>query len=165
MNIKIGSIIKKLRAEKNITQDILATAIGVTPQAISRWESEVGYPDIELLPALANFFSITTDELLGYKTSEREQELSNIKMEIKRLDEVGTHQENLSFARASFIKFPNDAEIKVYLADCLSDEWNDTHEDMLHQEAETLCLSVINECHDENIRYEAILTLKTIYTN
>ncbi|MBQ4323321.1 MAG: helix-turn-helix transcriptional regulator, partial [Clostridia bacterium] len=45
MNIKIGAIIKKLRAENNITQDVLATAIGVTPQDISRWEAEGGYPD------------------------------------------------------------------------------------------------------------------------
>lgn len=43
MNIKIGAIIKKLRTENNITQDALATAIGVTPQAISRWELEGGY--------------------------------------------------------------------------------------------------------------------------
>ena len=77
MNIKIGAIIKKLRAENNITQETLATAIGVTPQAISRWESEGGYPDIELLPTLADFFSVSTDELLGYKLSEREQELAN----------------------------------------------------------------------------------------
>ena len=79
MNIKIGTIIKKLRQENNITQDALATAIGVTPQAISRWESEGGYPDIELLPPLADFFSVSTDELLGYKLSEREEELTNIK--------------------------------------------------------------------------------------
>jgi transcriptional regulator with XRE-family HTH domain len=61
MTVKIGAIIKKLRAENNITQDVLATAIGVTPQAISRWEAEGGYPDIELLPALADFFSVSTD--------------------------------------------------------------------------------------------------------
>ena len=77
MNIKIGAIIKKLRAENNITQDVLATAIGVTPQAISRWEAEGGYPDIELLPALADFFSVSTDELLGYKLSQREEEIAN----------------------------------------------------------------------------------------
>jgi len=143
MNIKIGAIIKKLRAENNITQDTLATAIGVTPQAISRWESEGGYPDIELLPALADFFSVSIDELLGYKLSQREQELVSIKKKIKHLNEVGTHQKNLIFARTSFAKFPNDPEVKIYLADCLSDEWNDTHEDALLQEAETLCLSVI----------------------
>ena len=163
MNIKIGAIIKKLRAENNITQDVLATAIGVTPQAISRWESEGGYPDIELLPALADFFSISTDELLGYKLSEREEELANIKKELRRLAEVGTHQEKLSFARDAFVKFPNDFKIKVYLAACLSDEWNNTHEKSLIHESEILCLSVIDDCHDEDIRYEAICTLSSIY--
>ncbi len=163
MNIKIGTIIKKLRAENNITQDTLATAIGVTPQAISRWESEGGYPDIELLPALADFFSVSTDELLGYKLSEREEELSNIKKELRRLAEVGTHQEKLSFVRDAFVKFPNDSKIKVYLAACLLDEWNNTHEKSLIHESETLCLSVIDECRDEDIRYEAICTLSAIY--
>lgn len=165
MNIKIGAIIKKLRAEKNITQDALATAIGVTPQAISRWESEGGYPDIELLPSLADFFSVSTDELLGYKLSEREEELANIKNELRRLAEVGTHSQKLCFARESFANFPSDAKIKVYLAACLSDEWNNTHEDALLREAEALCLSVIDGCRDEDIRYEAIFTLSTIYTD
>jgi len=163
MNIKIGAIIKKLRAENNITQDTLANAIGVTPQAISRWESEGGYPDIELLPLLADFFSVSTDELLGYKLSEREQELANIKKELRRLAEVGTHQEKLSFVRDAFVKFPNDSKIKVYLAACLSDEWNNTHEESLIYESETLCLSVIDDCRDEDIRYEAIFTLYSIY--
>ena len=81
MNIKIGAIIKKLRAENNITQDALATAVGVTPQAISRWEAESGYPDIELLPVLADFFSVSVDELIGYRLSEREKELADIKKE------------------------------------------------------------------------------------
>ena len=164
MNIKIGAIIKKLRTENSITQDTLATAIGVTPQAISRWESEGGYPDIELLPALADFFSVSTDELLGYKLSEREEELANIKKELRRLAEVGTHQEKLSFARDALVKFPNDSKIKVYLASCLSDEWSNTHEKSLIRESETLCLSVIDDCHDEDIRYEAIFTLSSIYT-
>lgn len=163
MNIKIGAIIKKLRAENNVTQDTLATAIGVTPQAISRWESEGGYPDIELLPALADFFSVSTDELLGYKLSEREEELANIKKELRRLAEVGTHQEKLSFARDAFVKFPNDSKIKVYLAACLLDEWSNTRGKSLIQESETLCLSVIDDCRDEDVRYEAIFTLSSIY--
>ena len=112
MNIKIGAILKKLRAEKNITQDTLATAIGVTPQAISRWESEGGYPDIELLPVLADFFSVSTDELLGYKLSQREEEISNIKKEISRLAEVGTIEERITFARNAISCYPADFEIK-----------------------------------------------------
>ena len=99
MNLKIGTIIKELRGEHNITQDTLAAAIGVTPQAISRWESENGYPDIEILPALADFFSVSIDELLGYKLSEREAALADIKKEMDRLAEVGGVEERIAFAR------------------------------------------------------------------
>ncbi len=165
MNIKIGAIIKRLRIENNITQEMLATSIGVTPQAVSRWESENGYPDLELLPAIADFFSTSTDELLGYNLSEREKELSNIKNELQRLAEIGTHKQKLSFIREAFIKFPNDSYIKVYLAACLFDEWNNTQDESLIHEAETLCLSVTDKCHDEDVRYEAISTVSAIYTH
>ncbi len=163
MNIKIGAIIKKLRAEKNITQDTLATAIGVTPQAISRWESEGGYPDIELLPMLADFFSVSTDELLGYKLSEREEELANIKKEIDRLAEVGTDEEKLAFARTAYSKYPTDYEIKENLAVCLYHIWDVSHDPDILGEIENLCTSVIEECRDEDIRYVAIYLLITIY--
>ena len=162
MNLKVGTIIKNLRAERNITQESLAAVIGVTPQAISRWESEGGYPDIELLPALADFFSISTDELLGYKLFEREEELIQIKKELRRLAEVGTHEEKLSFSRNALIKYPADAKIKTYLAACLFDEWERTKNESAVEEAENLCTSVMKECRDEALRYDAITTLSTI---
>ena len=165
MIIKIGTIIKKLRAENGVTQEALATAVGVTPQAISRWESEGGYPDIELLPALADFFSVSTDELLGYKLSQREQSLADIKSEMVRLDECGTLEECLSFARDAFSRYPTDPEIKVFLAAYLSDHWKNTRDDRDRDTAENLCLSVIDSCHDEEIRYNAIVTLAGIYTS
>ena len=165
MNLKIGTIIKQLRQQNNVTQEQLANTLYVSPQAISRWESEICYPDIEFLPALADFFSVSIDELLGYKLSERAETLENIKKELSRLAEVGTDQEKLCFAREAFVKFPNDAKIKVYLAACLSNEWNSNREESLYREAETLCLSVIDECHDEDIRYEAVFTLSTMYAD
>lgn len=163
MTIKIGAIIKKLRTEKNITQDTLATAIGVTPQAISRWESEGGYPDMELLPALADFFSVSTDELLGYKLSEREEEIANIKKEMARLAGDGTIEERITFARNSISRYPFDPQIKENLAVCLYHLWQDTHNDTLIGEIENLCTSVIAECDDEDTRYDVIIVLVNIY--
>ena len=163
MNIKIGAIIKKLRAENHITQDTLATAMGVTPQAISRWESEGGYPDIELLPALADFFSVSTDELLGYKLSEREQELFDIKKEMERLSEVGSIEEQVAYARNAFARYPNDYEIRDYLAVCLYFVWDETHDKALFEEIEALLRSVAKECNDEDTRYDAINTLIMLY--
>ena len=72
MNLKIGAAIKDLRTRRGVTQEQLSVFLGVTPQAVSRWEAGNGYPDIELLPAIAGFFSVSTDALLGLDVNERE---------------------------------------------------------------------------------------------
>ena len=163
MNIKIGAIIKKLRTENNITQDTLASAIGVTPQAISRWESEGGYPDIELLPMLADFFSVSTDELLGYKLSEREQELADTKKEMERLAEVACVEEQVAYARQAYTRYPNDYEIRYNLAVSLYLVWKGSEEESLFKEIEALLATVANESTDENTRYDAINVLILMY--
>ncbi len=164
MNLKIGTIIKKLRAENNITQDALATGIGVTPQAISRWESESGYPDIELLPVLADFFAVSVDELIGYRLSEREAELTAIKKEMNRLWEVGSLEEQLAYARNAFLRYPNDYEIREQLAVCLYFMWQQTHDTSLIGEIENLLKTVMDECVNENTRYDAITKLVSLYS-
>lgn len=60
----IGSKITELRKAKTITQDQLAEAMGVSPQAVSKWENDLSCPDITLLPQLADYFHVTIDELL-----------------------------------------------------------------------------------------------------
>lgn len=57
-----------LRKQKGISQKMLAGAIGVTPQSVSKWETGAALPDIGLLPALAEFFEVSVDELLGLKS-------------------------------------------------------------------------------------------------
>ena len=163
MNIKIGAIIKKLRAENSITQDTLAAAIGVTPQAISRWESEGGYPDIELLPVLADFFSVSTDELLGYKLSEREQELADMKKEMERLAEIACVEDQVAYARKAYARYPNNYMIRYNLAISLYLAWEKSQDDYLFKEMEALLESVASESTDENIRYNAINTLILLY--
>lgn len=63
---KIGNNIKLLRKAKGVTQEELAEAVHVSFQAVSKWENG-GAPDIDTLPALANFFGVSIDELLGFK--------------------------------------------------------------------------------------------------
>ena len=65
MDLLIGERIKKYRKNKEMTQDALAQALTVSPQSISKWECGDGYPDITLLPTIANFFEVTVDELIG----------------------------------------------------------------------------------------------------
>ena len=66
MNVKIGAKIKELRKRDDITQEQLAEILGVTNQAISKWESENGYPDIEYISPIAEFFNVTIDYLFDH---------------------------------------------------------------------------------------------------
>lgn len=65
-DINIGKIIGNKRKEKGITQDQLASYLGVTKASVSKWETEQSYPDITFLPQLATYFNISMDDLMGY---------------------------------------------------------------------------------------------------
>ena len=63
--MQIGNKILELRKQKNVTQEALAAELGVTAAAVSKWENGYTLPDILMLCALADFFHVTADELLG----------------------------------------------------------------------------------------------------
>lgn len=69
MKLTIGKNLKRLRREKNITQDQLADILGVSYQSVSRWETGLCYPDIELLPTISDFFGVSVDKLIGVDKS------------------------------------------------------------------------------------------------
>lgn len=68
MNESIGTIIMRLRKEHGMTQEQLANALGITFQAVSKWENGVSSPDISTLPLLADLFGVSVDQLLGRET-------------------------------------------------------------------------------------------------
>ncbi len=70
--MNIGNKINELRREKGITQDELAAQMGVTAAAVSKWENGYTLPDILMLCALADYFEVTTDELLGRKVPSKQ---------------------------------------------------------------------------------------------
>ena len=63
--MNIAASIARLRRERGMTQEALAEVIGVSPQTISKWENNTTYPDIALLPVLADVFGVTIDVLYG----------------------------------------------------------------------------------------------------
>lgn len=65
----IGNTIATLRKEKGMTQEALANALGVTNQAVSKWESEQSCPDIALLPGIADLFAVSLDYLFGREST------------------------------------------------------------------------------------------------
>lgn len=81
MTMKLNEQIAFLRKKHGYTQEELATALGVTNQSVSKWESAQCCPDIQLLPEIAKFFRVTVDELLGYQPAEG---LNDICLKIRR---------------------------------------------------------------------------------
>ena len=85
MQLNIGQKIRELRRRDGRTQEDLALAIGVTSQAVSRWEANGGYPDMEMIPSIANYFGISIDELFGYN-NERSKMIDELAARIDRMN-------------------------------------------------------------------------------
>ena len=73
MKLTIGENIRNFRKKNDLTQQTLADRLGVTYQSISRWENGTTYPDLELIPAIAEELAITVDELFGIPQIEKEK--------------------------------------------------------------------------------------------
>ena len=71
MKETMGQIIRRLRKERNLTQEELAERLGVTYQAISKWENNMAVPDLDKLIKLSDIFEVSLDELVGREEFER----------------------------------------------------------------------------------------------
>ncbi|MBP0984295.1 MAG: helix-turn-helix domain-containing protein [Oscillospiraceae bacterium] len=112
----IGSTIRQLRQEQDITQEQLAEALGLTSRAVSQWETDRTSPDISQLPALANFFDVTTDHLLGLDIKRKEEELDKIYVQINRYNEIGDQKGLEEYIREQLKTYPNDPNLLTHLA-------------------------------------------------
>lgn len=125
MQLELGQKIRELRHRDGRTQESLAEAIGVTSQAVSRWEANGGYPDMEMIPAIANYFGVTIDELFGYE-NDREKKIDVIlkrSEELHRVDwgEDAGADECIALLRGGLIEFPGNERIMLRLAVVLRD--------------------------------------------
>jgi len=129
MKLYIGENLKRLRNEKSITQDTLAEYLGVTYQAVSRWENGQAYPDIELLPELARFFEVSLEELMG--TESDKERIQNTINESWDLLCEGRREEGLSKLRELEKEYPNDWQIKMSICYTLVLERDPPFDDVL----------------------------------
>lgn len=168
MNIRIGEVIKQLRNKNKYTQKALACYLGVTEQAISRWESGTGYPDIELLPAIAQVFSVTVDYLLGIDKTEKDKRLEEIYNEIKNINFYGnSNEETLQNARGYAAEFPSNETILCHLANeiCRLHQWDEKPNLTILNEAEKIYITLIENTIDIDMKNDVIARLASLYAN
>lgn len=84
MKLAIGENIRNYRKKNDLTQEALADRLGVTYQSISRWENGTTYPDLELIPAIAEELAVTVDELFGMPQLEKEKRAKEAFDELRR---------------------------------------------------------------------------------
>lgn len=113
--LKLGENIKKFRLKSDLTQEQLADVIGVSAQAVSRWENGTTYPDITLLPTIANYFEITIDELMGMEDFKSEEQIKELLAKIDENSNKGLIYENILFLREAVKIYPRNYELLLKL--------------------------------------------------
>ena len=169
MQLDLGKRIRELRKRNGRTQESLAEALGVTSQAISRWEANGGYPDMEMIPAIANYFHISIDELFGY-CLDREEKIKRILAETNRIFEKqgftyykGSMSEEVNqcidMLHAAADEFPNEPRILLLLAQMLH-AWGLNEQDLtMDYDSETGIVCYDTESHAQNVYWQEALTV------
>ncbi len=158
----IGSTIKRLRREHDITQEQLAEYLGITSRAVSQWECDRTAPDISQIPALCHVFDVSSDALLGIDIEKNNEEIEKYLTEARNLGNQGKSEERTALLREANKKFPRDYKIMNQLAYSLVCEYS-RKGIKEYEEVFYLCRRIISECTDSITRYEAIGTLGSAY--
>lgn len=115
MKLEIGKSIKKLRKDKGISQEQFSDILGVSCQSVSRWENDVCYPDIELIPVIASYFGVTVDELICARSISDKNKINKLLSEHKNLVSNGKIKESIKLAKSGASEYPANLDIAVCL--------------------------------------------------
>ena len=143
MKSNLNENIKFYRKEKNLTQEQLAEAMGVSVGAVSKWENGASAPELSLIMELADFFGISVDALLGYQV--RDNSAEKVAERIDLLQDEKKYDEAIIEAEKALKKFPNNFEI-------------------VYQSALTFFMKGLEKCDDSSLEralelYNIALTL------
>lgn len=168
MTFYFGENLKRLRKEKDLTQETLAEFLGVSFQTVSKWERGETYPDITMLPIISRFFNVSVDNLLGVNKSLEEQKINEY---LELYDNMRLKDLTLTFNKfqKAVKEFPDDFRILIRYMELLYDvkgfgqgEYKD-----ISKEIASIYEKIQNHCIDDNIRIRSkvimISLLLTLY--
>lgn len=112
MKITIKEKLKELRKKNDITQEQLANHLGISQQSVCKWERGEGYPDITLLPAIALYFGITLDELMGINEARIISAVDAYITTSHALLNAGDIKSDLELWKKAYKEFPQNEQVK-----------------------------------------------------
>lgn len=164
----MGEIIRKLRKERDLTQEELAEQFGVTSQAVSKWENNTGMPDISQVVPLANFFGVSTDTLFDYCSEDKKREIEEYEKCALQLNNKGMIPELVELWREALGKYPGNYLCMSNLAYALfgySGDGSKSEIESYAKEGVELCERILSGCTELMFRENAIQLLTFWYGN
>lgn len=155
-HVNLGNKIRELRKAKNISQEVLAQYLGVSFQAVSKWENETAMPDVALIPALASFFGVSTDDLFDYNRLELERRVYQI-CEDAFVFRFSDPQKSEAILRDGLRQYPGNDIILNNILTVL--EQDPTRSD----ETIAICKTLIEGTRDAEVKYDALRILADTY--
>lgn len=162
--MNLGINIKSLRTQKKMTQDDLAELLGTTSKSVSRWEQSLTYPDITLLPFIANIFEVTVDELLGVESIKQDEFVKKLKKQADQYAMNNDYENELKLWKEAYKKLPNNEEVKIYLISVMNTINIITNELKYSTEIIKIAESVLEKSTNNNIRINATQCLVNLYS-
>ena len=153
--IHLGEKIKSLRKQKNISQEVLANYLGVSFQAVSKWENGNTMPDVTLIPAIAYFFGISTDELFDFNLYELEKQVELICNEAYKY-RISNTAKSEKILREGLKRFPGNDVILNNLLYTL--DYRTRADEVI-----TLCKTLIASTKDDSVKYDVCRILASCY--
>lgn len=156
----IGENIRRLRRERDITQEALAEMLGISSQAVSGWETNRTAPDISQLAPLSSIFEVSADVILGIDVDAKSRKIEELYQSAFETACTGDHAESIRIADEALKQYPDSHKLMRFYADEIHlynhmtpEEQRDTNE-----KRALGYLDILRTSPDNSIRNEAIVT-------
>ena len=166
MTKTIGNIIRELRCSRNLTQEQLAENLNITAQAISKWENNIGMPDISQVVPIAHFFGVSTDVLFGV---EEKMDVDEVQTLIDKATTQESYKDEYALLKEALRTYPGDIRLLSELLSCGEclladgDTVNDAERNAIFEECERAGRLILSYCKDLSILIEATEWLIKLY--
>ena len=155
MTINMGGKIRQMRKQKNLSQEVLAQVLGVSFQAVSKWETGAAMPDVAMIPAIASFFGVSTDELFDFNLLEQEKKVQELCWAAAkyRFDDPAKSEAML---REALKQYPGNEVILNNLLYVMQTPDR-------YGEVVTVCKSILEITRDDEVKYDVLRILAKTY--
>lgn len=168
LEINIGEKIKSFRKKREITQEQLADYLNISFQSVSKWECGDAYPDITMLPKIALFFGVTTDELLCIDKLKEEKEIDEYhKRHYEKLN-IGHTKEAIAIMREANAKYPGNYRVMYHLAYAMNMDAcavpDAEYQHNAYKEIISIGEKVLAECKDKKTQHGIVEVMCNAYS-